>query len=371
LKEKVMEVWTLASCEANCKGLFETEGLIGGLIRVMGKVGEGFRVAREKAVWAIWMIAIDGNSEVRKGLFEYDGFVDCLLGRMKEGGEVERECAVLAIAYIAEGDMEVKKGLFKHEGLIDGLIEIAGQTGDEYYYARQCAVWAMNNIADGDDEVKAGLFHFPGLMPRIEAILVDAYLNGSNTKGYAEKAKEKIKQSSDANSRMEKEQAEMKSSLDKMRTEQTVIRTEQAAMKSSLTSVQDSLFRVEMSLASIASTLLPPETLNNNDIDRTLVSPPPPTDSTGTNKRSNLAILADNQASHDRNLKKVKKEKDTISRTLQSLEDERTCTVCLTSLRAILFNPCGHLICCAECSDKVTECPFCRSNIGVRTNIFT
>ena len=74
---------------------------------------------------------------------------------------------------------------FKLEGLIDGLIEIAGQTGDEYELARRYAVWAMNNIADGDDEVKAGLFHFPGLMTRIEGILGDATLNGTGTKSYA------------------------------------------------------------------------------------------------------------------------------------------------------------------------------------------
>jgi hypothetical protein len=81
--------------------------------------------------------------------------------------------------------MEVKKGLFKHEGLIDGLIEIAGLTGNEYDDARQYAVWAMDNIADGDDEVKAGLFHFPGLMTRIEGVLLDANLEGSDTKLYA------------------------------------------------------------------------------------------------------------------------------------------------------------------------------------------
>jgi hypothetical protein len=104
---------------------------------------------------------------------------------MREGGGWERDCAVLAIGNIAKGDMEVKKGLFKHEGLIDGLIEIAGQTGNEYEDARRFAVWAMNNIADGDDEVKAGLFHFPGLMTCIEGILLDANINGTDTKRYA------------------------------------------------------------------------------------------------------------------------------------------------------------------------------------------
>ena len=185
LDETAEEVWKLTGIKENCKRLVEADGLIGGLIRVMGKDGEGFREAREEAMWAIRRIALYGSDEVKKGLFEYDGLVDCLLGRMREGGEEERELAVLAIRDIAGGDMEVKKGLFKHEGLIDGLIEVAEQTGNEYFNARWNAVEAMNNIADGDDEVKAGLFHFPGLMMCIERILLDETFNGTWMKEYA------------------------------------------------------------------------------------------------------------------------------------------------------------------------------------------
>ena len=194
LEEKAREVFWLACYKANCKGLFEADGLIGGLMRVMGMDGEGFREAREWALVAIWRIAYDGGDEMKKGLFEYDGLVDCLLGRMREGGVEERKLAVLAIMHIAEGDMEVKKGLFEHEGLIDGLIEIAGLTGNEYAVAREFAVQAMNNIADGDDEVKAGLFHFPGLMTCIEGILLDATLNGTEVKYYATKLASKLLQ---------------------------------------------------------------------------------------------------------------------------------------------------------------------------------
>ena len=172
---------------------------------------------------------------------------------------------------------------------------------------------------------------------------------------------------------MHTEQAAMKSNLDTVRTEQAAMRTEQAAMrieqaamKSSLTSVLDSLFRIEKALTSI----VPTETLDLNDISTTLSNPPPPTDSTGTNKRSNLAILADNQASHDRVLKKVKKEKDDISRSLEALEDSETCIVCMDKKRGVFFIPCGHLVCCAECSESVDECPMCRKAIGSRKTVY-
>jgi hypothetical protein len=181
-------------CEENCKRLVEADGLIGGLIRVIGKDGEGFMEARVWAVVVIWMIALCGSDEVKKGLFEYDGLVDCLLGKMRNGVGVEREYSLFARKNIAGGDTEVKKGLFKHEGLIDGLIEIAGQTGDEYEDARDYAVEVMENIADGDDEVKAGLFHFPGLMTSIEVILLDETLNGTSTKRYATELADKLLQ---------------------------------------------------------------------------------------------------------------------------------------------------------------------------------
>ena len=171
--------------ETNCKVLVETDGLIGGLMRVMRKGGEGFREAREKAVRAIDNTAYFGSDEVRKGLFEYDGLVDCLLGRMRKGGELERRYAVGVIVNITRGDREVKKGLFKHEGLIDGLVELAGLTGHEDVDARQNAVCVMNNIAVREDEVMAGMFHFPGLMTCIEGILLDATLNGTWTKRFA------------------------------------------------------------------------------------------------------------------------------------------------------------------------------------------
>ena len=308
--------------------------------------------------------------------------------------------------------------MFKHEGLIAGVVEILGQKGSEYKRARKNAVAAINNIAYlADAEVKAGLFHFPELMSHIEAIIGDIDFNGTDIKDMALKLKKKIEHmggggqsnpsstqsfgSSTAGSvRMEKEpavmrteQATKKSNLETVRTEQAtmksnleIVRTEQAAMKSNLETVRteqaamksnletvlteqaamaDSLFRVEKALATITSTLAPTETL-----DLTLSDPPPPADSTGNNKRSVLAILADNQASFNHTLKKVKKEKDDISRSLEALEDAETCTVCLAEKRGVLFLPCGHLVCCGECSEKVNECPMCRKVIRKRKTVF-
>ena len=304
-----------------------------------------------------------------------------------------RKCPIMAICNIALNDAEVVKGLFKHKRLIAGLVEILGQKGVEHEEARRDAVEAINNIANGaDDDVKAGLFHFPELMSHIEAIIGDVNLNGTYTKDMALSLKYKIEhmggggqsnppstQSSGSitaeSVRMENELAmvrtelaTMKSNLDTVRTDQAAMRIEQAAMKSSLTCIQDSLCRFEKALATITSTLAPTEILDlTNDISTTLSNPPSPTDSTCNKKRSNLAILVDNQASFNHTLKKVKKEKDDA---LEALEDTVACTVCLAEKRSVLFLPCGHLVCCEGCSERVDDCPMCRKVIRERKTVF-
>ncbi|GMI28499.1 hypothetical protein TrCOL_g7042 [Triparma columacea] len=215
-------------------------------------------------------------------------------------------------------------------------------------------------------------------MSRIEAIIGGRNLNDTDTKEWALKLKKKIEHMGWAAMRSEQavmrtEQATIKSNLETVRTEQATMRSEQVEMKSSLTSVQDSLSRVEKVLATLSSNLA---TLTSNlapteTLDLTLSNPPPTTTvSTGNKKRSNLAILVDNQATFNHTLKKVKKEKDDISRSLEALEDAETCTVCLTTKRSVLFLPCGHLVCCGECSKKVDECPMCREVIGNRKTVF-
>jgi hypothetical protein len=47
-----------------------------------------------------------------------------------------------------------------------------------------------------------------------------------------------------------------------------------------------------------------------------------------------------------------------------------TCAVCMENARAVVFRPCRHLSCCAECAAGLTECPHCRTPIEDRENIF-
>ncbi|XP_028316309.1 E3 ubiquitin-protein ligase XIAP [Gouania willdenowi] len=44
---------------------------------------------------------------------------------------------------------------------------------------------------------------------------------------------------------------------------------------------------------------------------------------------------------------------------LQKLQQEKQCKICMDRDFCIVFIPCGHLICCKECSESLVKCPIC------------
>nr|XP_012295877.1 baculoviral IAP repeat-containing protein 7 isoform X1 [Aotus nancymaae] len=54
---------------------------------------------------------------------------------------------------------------------------------------------------------------------------------------------------------------------------------------------------------------------------------------------------------------------------LRQLQEERTCKVCLDHAVAIVFVPCGHLV-CAECAPNLQLCPICRAPVRGRVRTF-
>ena len=47
-----------------------------------------------------------------------------------------------------------------------------------------------------------------------------------------------------------------------------------------------------------------------------------------------------------------------------------TCSICMTNRSRVVFVPCGHVCSCLNCSQRLTTCPLCRSNISVRQVIY-
>ena len=59
-----------------------------------------------------------------------------------------------------------------------------------------------------------------------------------------------------------------------------------------------------------------------------------------------------------------------MKKIVRDLEDSRVCQVCMDEEVATAFCPCGHVVCCTECSVMCRECPICRSQITYAQRVF-
>ncbi|XP_068710740.1 E3 ubiquitin-protein ligase MYLIP-like [Montipora capricornis] len=55
---------------------------------------------------------------------------------------------------------------------------------------------------------------------------------------------------------------------------------------------------------------------------------------------------------------------------VRHLQDARVCQICMDNEVATAFCPCGHVVCCADCSTMCKECPLCRSQITYAQRVF-
>lgn len=80
-----------------------------------------------------------------------------------------------------------------------------------------------------------------------------------------------------------------------------------------------------------------------------------------------IYYLCENNVLKDRitELKQLLNEKDEQKKDLSV-----NCCVCMEEKSRNLILPCRHLCCCAECSNKINNCPICRVVIAERIEVF-
>ncbi|XP_032240060.2 E3 ubiquitin-protein ligase MYLIP [Nematostella vectensis] len=59
-----------------------------------------------------------------------------------------------------------------------------------------------------------------------------------------------------------------------------------------------------------------------------------------------------------------------LKKMVWHLQDARICQICMDVEVATAFCPCGHVVCCVECSALCKECPLCRSQITYAQRVF-
>jgi hypothetical protein len=56
---------------------------------------------------------------------------------------------------------------------------------------------------------------------------------------------------------------------------------------------------------------------------------------------------------------------------VSSLASSRnSCSICFDQPKQIVFEPCYHLTCCAQCSNGISSCPICRQDIKTKRQVF-
>jgi len=63
------------------------------------------------------------------------------------------------------------------------------------------------------------------------------------------------------------------------------------------------------------------------------------------------------------------RERIIAARIAKTKQAELECTICYNKPRELAFRPCGHIVCCRECSNNLPVCPICRTAIRKRTRI--
>lgn len=90
------------------------------------------------------------------------------------------------------------------------------------------------------------------------------------------------------------------------------------------------------------------------------------------NEAANNALREENRSLKGEN-ESLKEENESLKEQLkqqsEKIEEQTKCKICLSNDMSITLLPCGHVICC-ECSAKITECSFCRTDIQKKHKSF-
>lgn len=83
-----------------------------------------------------------------------------------------------------------------------------------------------------------------------------------------------------------------------------------------------------------------------------------------------LAMAESIQKEKETVVEKMPSDVESLARAYERLKKERVCKVCLDKDSQMVFQPCGHLVCCVSCSSKLDSCPVCRAIITTRSRIY-
>nr|XP_039257848.1 uncharacterized protein LOC120334400 isoform X1 [Styela clava] len=70
-----------------------------------------------------------------------------------------------------------------------------------------------------------------------------------------------------------------------------------------------------------------------------------------------------NQETPAKQLQEQEETTVSLQAQLNKIEEERMCKICFSNPADMVFVPCGHMCCCMQCTQAITQCPMCRKKI--------
>ncbi|GFR90209.1 baculoviral IAP repeat-containing protein 7 [Elysia marginata] len=74
-------------------------------------------------------------------------------------------------------------------------------------------------------------------------------------------------------------------------------------------------------------------------------------------RANNLSVSVNRDKAKDEELL------NTLKQTNNDLRLQTLCKICMDREVAVVFLPCGHLVCCTECASAMKDCPVCRNQV--------
>ncbi|XP_022291924.2 baculoviral IAP repeat-containing protein 8-like [Crassostrea virginica] len=91
---------------------------------------------------------------------------------------------------------------------------------------------------------------------------------------------------------------------------------------------------------------------------------------TGTEIMKEIFRLEDNGLLHQRKSNiNISLSPEEAMKENESLKESKLCKICCDRTIAIVFLPCGHLVCCGQCAPALKKCPVCRKAIKGSTRV--
>ena len=85
---------------------------------------------------------------------------------------------------------------------------------------------------------------------------------------------------------------------------------------------------------------------------------------------NHVAMLSDELALASEEVASTRDEMKHFQEENNQLKEEKLCKICMEEAVTVTFVPCGHFVCCNECSIALTECPICRGGIEQRIKTY-